>query len=1271
MSWKPSRTLGFGLAVALATAGILTCDGGTEPPVNQPPRAVGTIPEQVVAVDSAVVVDVASYFADPDGDTLTYSAMSSSVANATVSVTGSMVTVTGVAAGSAMVTVTARDSEGLTAEQAFAVMVPNRTPVVVGTIGDVDVYVDSVVEVDVAGYFADPDGDELAYQAASSDTTLAAVAVSGSMVTATGVAVGSVTVTVTAQDTAGLSAEQSFEVTVPNQAPVAVGTIADREVEVDSVAVLDVAEYFTDPDRQELEYSVTVSDTMRVAVGVTDSEVTVAGVAKGNGTVTVTATDPGGLTAEQSFVVTVPNRPPHTVGAIAQQEVYVGDRVAIEVAAHFSDPDGDTLAYTAVSSDTALAAVSVLEGTVVVTGITVGSAAVTVTATDPEGLAAEQQFAVAVPNRAPEAVGTVAAREVHVGDSVTIDVAANFVELDGQELEYAVATSDAATVSVAVTGSAVTVRGVAVGMATVSVTAQDPEGLWAGQEFVATVPNRAPEAVGTLPDLELEVDSVMTVEVAGHFAEPDGEELQYSVGSSDTTRVSVSISGTVVTMRGVRAGQATVTVVATDPGGLTAEQGFGARVANRPPVAVGAMADRVVPAGSTATVDVGDHFEDPDGDVLSYFATSSDTTRLRASVLGRVATLRGVSGGIATVTVTARDPEGLTARHTFVVTVPNQAPRVVGTIDDITVYRGRSISFDASAYFTDPDGDDLSYTASSSRTARATVTVSGSSITIRGRSQGTATITVTAHDPEGLTVAQSFDVTVQRPNRAPRVVGTIPKQTLPPDGQRTVDLDRYFSDPDGDELDYSATSSDGSVATVTVSDETATVTGEAEGTATITVTATDPGGLTADHDFEVTVEDSPNQAPIVVRRIEDLIGLVGERWSLPLETVFEDPDGDPLTYTISSSNTSVAEPEVIDDTMFVSLVGLGSATVSVTATDPEGLSATETFEVTVVRDLPGGFNMLLGFTEAVTETQKLWFFLARNTWEQVLAATELPDVQFSEPPECLELTAPDVQTVDDHFVMVHVAEIDGSGGTVAHALYCHSRQDGSPVVSATVFDEADISLLMSLDLLGVVAFHEFAHGLGFISRYWDHHGLLDTSNDPHFQGTRAINAFNAAGGSTYPDAKVPISSGDYSHWREDVFGNEGMTPTLELGANPFSAITLQAMADVGYLVDLSLADDYQLANPVPPDLAAEHAGQVLDLSNDVVQGPVRVLDRNGRVVRIIPPPPGTPELSFGSHEVQIERLSPYVARDGGLTLVPPARAPMWRLVRPSSRRSPR
>lgn len=275
------------LWAALAIAATLTCgDGGTEP-ANEPPSAVGEIPDQVVAVDSAAVVNVRPYFADPDGDTLTYSVTSSRTSMATVAVSGSMVTVTGVAAGSATVTVTARDPEGLTAEQSFGVTVPNRAPAAAGRIADRSVYVDSTATVDVAEHFTDPDGDPLAYSANSSDASRAAVAVSGSTVTVTGMAVGGATVTVRATDPGGLTAEQAFEVTVPNRAPRAVDRIEDREIEVDSVVAVDIAAYFADPDRDSLAYSATSSDATRATAGVSGSVLTLAGVASGAATVTV------------------------------------------------------------------------------------------------------------------------------------------------------------------------------------------------------------------------------------------------------------------------------------------------------------------------------------------------------------------------------------------------------------------------------------------------------------------------------------------------------------------------------------------------------------------------------------------------------------------------------------------------------------------------------------------------------------------------------------------------------------------------------------------------------------------------------------------------------------------------------------------------------------------------------------------------------------------------------------------------------------------------
>ncbi len=74
---------------------------------------------------------------------------------------------------------------------------------------------------------------------------------------------------------------------------------------------------------------------------------------------------------------------------------------------------------------------------------------------------------------------------------------------------------------------------------------------------------------------------------------------------------------------------------------------------------------------------------------------------------------------------------------------------------------GESISVDVSSYFSDPDGDALTYTASSSNTGVATVGVSGSTVTVTGAAQGSATVRVTATDPGGLSATQSFAVTVE------------------------------------------------------------------------------------------------------------------------------------------------------------------------------------------------------------------------------------------------------------------------------------------------------------------------------------------------------------------------------------------------------------------------------------------------------------------------------------------------------------------------------
>ena len=182
------------------------------------------------------------------------------------------------------------------------------------------------------------------------------------------------------------------------------------------------------------------------------------------------------------------------------------------------------------------------------------------------------------------------------------------------------------------------------------------------------------------------------------------------------------------------------------------------------------------------------------------------------------------------------------------------APQQVGTIPNQTIATGQTTTLDVVSYFNDPDGGALTYTVSSSAAGVVSVSMSASTLTLVGVADGLATVTVTATDPDGLSAAQGFQVTVETPNRAPEAVGTIPSLAMAGPGQtETVDVSPFFSDPDGDALTYTASSSAAGVVSVSMSAATLTIVGVAEGTATVTVTAADPDGLTATQGFQVTV----------------------------------------------------------------------------------------------------------------------------------------------------------------------------------------------------------------------------------------------------------------------------------------------------------------------------------------------------------------------------------------------------------------------------------
>ena len=271
-------------------------------------------------------------------------------------------------------------------------------------------------------------------------------------------------------------------------------------------------------------------------------------------------------------------------------------------------------------------------------------------------------------------------------------------------------------------------------------------------------------------------------------------------------------------------------------------------------------------------------FSDPDGDTLTYTATVDDGSAL-PTWLSFDATTRTVSGtpgngdaGTLTLRVTADDGNGNTVFDDFAIIIStpgNNAPVVANPIPDRTATVGTNFSYQFPANtFSDPDGDTLTYTATGQD--RAGLTFTASSRTFSGTPQathvGTHNVTVTASDPDGLTVSDTFTITVSAGNSAPVVDNPIPNRTGT-DGATVGSSFSYafpantFSDPDGDTLTYTATRSGGGTLPtwLTFTANTRTFSGTPgngdTGTLTLRVTATDPDGLTVSDTFEIAVTD--------------------------------------------------------------------------------------------------------------------------------------------------------------------------------------------------------------------------------------------------------------------------------------------------------------------------------------------------------------------------------------------------------------------------------
>ena len=285
--------------------------------------------------------------------------------------------------------------------------------------------------------------------------------------------------------------------------------------------------------------------------------------------------------------------------------------------------------------------------------------------------------------------------------------------------------------------------------------------------------------------------------------------------------------------------------------------------------------------------------------------------------------------------------------------------------------------------------------------------------------------------------------------------------------------------------------------------------------------------------------------------------------------------------------------------------------------------------------IPSQYSIEVRYLEPVTDqAQEIAVEAAAARWASIIVG-DVPDIQARVPANFCGVGEPALdEVIDDLIIYVRLAPIDGVGQILGSAGPCAIRRiEGVtvpiPALGVINLDSDDLARLDAPTLESLVL-HEMAHVLG-VGSLWRVQGLLrepslpdNAGVDTHFAGPMAIQSFNALGGASYPGQKVPVENTQGgqgtrdSHWRESVLRTELMTGFLSQGINPLSRITTSSLRDLGYVVDETLADAFQV--PATPTAApgAVPLRPDLELWDDIYRIPIKVLDPDGTVVRTIP-----------------------------------------------------
>ena len=280
-----------------------------------------------------------------------------------------------------------------------------------------------------------------------------------------------------------------------NRAPAPAAAIPDQMVVEGQTVTVDISASFTDPDGDALSHAAATSNAGVATAALSGTELAVTGVGRGAAAVTVTATDPGGLSATQSFAVEVAAPAPATVTVAPDTATLTAVGDTIRLSADVRDQIGRPITDAAVAWSSGDTAVATVDPGGLVTAVANGSAIVTVLASGISGEVSDSA-SITVSQTAAAVEITPRTHTLAAGDTVRLAAAAT--DANGHPVAGAVfgwTSSDAAVAAVDDMGL---VRGIAEGTATVTATGGGAAaGVEGTAELTVLPPPPPPDLTGT------------------------------------------------------------------------------------------------------------------------------------------------------------------------------------------------------------------------------------------------------------------------------------------------------------------------------------------------------------------------------------------------------------------------------------------------------------------------------------------------------------------------------------------------------------------------------------------------------------------------------------------------------------------------------------------------------------------------------------------------------------------------------------------------------